>query len=233
MRALGALVAVACSGVVALVACDTGDGREFSRPPTSDQNQSVLTTAATTAPAVPTTTTFVVAPGTGPTTAAPVVGEAQLAVQLPWPDEGVIDIGYTCEGFGVAPDVSWSGSPPEATELGLAFIDLDAQGFVHWVVTGIPAGTTSIVGGMLPPGAVSQANDFGDPGYGGPCPSEGEHRYLLTLYALAFPTGLDADASAQEAINTLEAGSIAQVSAAGRYAQGGVLDQTDGAPTDA
>jgi Raf kinase inhibitor-like YbhB/YbcL family protein len=219
-------VAVAASCLALLAACDTDDGRDFSRPPTSDQNQSVLTTAVTSAP----TSTFVPGSTSSSTLPPAVVGEEELTLRLPWADEGLIDPAYTCEGFGVAPTVEWSGAPVGTAELGLALIDLDAQGFVHWVVTGIPAGTTSLIEGVIPPGAVSPNNDFGDPGYGGPCPPEGEHRYLLTLYALTAPLGLEGDVSANEAINAMEAASIAQVSAAGRYAAGGaplVSDTSD------
>jgi Raf kinase inhibitor-like YbhB/YbcL family protein len=220
VRAVAVIVAGTCAAT--LVACDTGDGRDFSRPPTSDQNQSVLTTAPSTTPTIPPTSTFDLATVPGPTSAPPVAGQAELTLQLPWADEGVIDVGYTCEGFGVTPDVSWSGVPVGTAELGLAFIDLDAQGFVHWAVTGIPASATSILGGSLPLGAVAHRNDFGDAAYGGPCPPEGEHQYLLTLYALGSPLGLLEPISGQEAINALEAGSIAQVSAAGRYSPGGI-----------
>jgi Raf kinase inhibitor-like YbhB/YbcL family protein len=217
MPGRAALLAV-CA--VALISCDTGDGRDFSRPPTSEQNQSVLTTtAATTAPA--TTVTFAPSTGAASTLPAEVVGELTMTLQLPWADEGMIDAAFTCEGAGVAPTVQWADVPPATAELGLALIDLDAQGFVHWVVAGIPAGTTSIVDGAIPPGAISLQNDFGDPGYGGPCPPEGEHQYLLTVYALGAPLGLGEDTSATEAINQFEANSIDQVSAAGRYAEGG------------
>jgi len=34
-------------------------------------------------------------------------------------------------------------------------------------------------------GGVESRNDFGDDGYGGPCPPPGKvHRYLITVYAL-------------------------------------------------
>jgi hypothetical protein len=45
------------------------------------------------------------------------------------------------------------------------------------------AGST---GGMLPAGALQTRTDFGVPGYGGPCPPEGDHphRYLFTVFAV-------------------------------------------------
>jgi Raf kinase inhibitor-like YbhB/YbcL family protein len=45
------------------------------------------------------------------------------------------------------------------------------------------AGST---GGKLPAGALQTRTDFGVPGYGGPCPPEGDHphRYLFTVFAV-------------------------------------------------
>ena len=41
-------------------------------------------------------------------------------------------------------------------------------------------------GGTLPAGALQTRTDFGAPGYGGPCPPEGDHphRYLFTVFAV-------------------------------------------------
>jgi Raf kinase inhibitor-like YbhB/YbcL family protein len=39
--------------------------------------------------------------------------------------------------------------------------------------------------GSTPPGSVQCRNDYGDLGYGGPCPPVGTtHRYLVRVYAL-------------------------------------------------
>jgi Raf kinase inhibitor-like YbhB/YbcL family protein len=42
------------------------------------------------------------------------------------------------------------------------------------------------MGGNLPAGALQKRTDFGVPGYGGPCPPEGDHphRYLFTVFAV-------------------------------------------------
>ena len=80
---------------------------------------------------------------------------------------------YTCEGRDVSPPLAWSGVPAGVTELQLRMEDPDAPGgtFVHWVVSGIEPGTTS-----LPEGSA---------GYKGPCPPGGKtHHYVLTLRAL-------------------------------------------------
>ncbi len=54
-------------------------------------------------------------------------------------------------------------------------------------------------GGKLPAGALQTRTDFGAPGYGGPCPPEGDHphRYLFTVFAVkADKLDVKADTSA-------------------------------------
>lgn len=52
-------------------------------------------------------------------------------------------------------------------------------------VTELPEGAGS-KGGNLPDGALQTRTDFGAPGYGGPCPPQGDHphRYLFTVFAV-------------------------------------------------
>ena len=67
--------------------------------------------------------------------------------------------------------------------------DPDAPGgtFVHWLIWNIPSGTREIPQGFK--NAFMGLTDFGQPGYGGPCPPPGKpHTYRFKLYALDFPT---------------------------------------------
>ena len=61
------------------------------------------------------------------------------------------------------------------------------------MVANLPPSTTSLEkgagtsdGSKLPQGTVQVRTDFGAPGYGGPCPPQGDHphRYLFTIFAL-------------------------------------------------
>lgn len=68
----------------------------------------------------------------------------------------------------------------------------DTDPFVHWVVWNIPADTTEIPEGWVPPMGVAQGmNGFSlsegmaQTGYGGPCPPVGEsHHYVFHLFAI-------------------------------------------------
>jgi Raf kinase inhibitor-like YbhB/YbcL family protein len=104
--------------------------------------------------------------------------------------------GFGCSGANVSPELKW-GAPPAGTKsFALTVYDPDAptgSGWWHWVVVDIPAtarelpkgagksGTVQIAGG-----ARQTRTDFGAPGYGGPCPPQGDkaHRYVFTLTAL-------------------------------------------------
>lgn len=105
-----------------------------------------------------------------------------------------MDARFTCEGRGVSPPLSWSGTPAGTKSFALIVDDPDApdpaapeRTFVHWVVYDIPPDVTALAEGAsqnLPGGARAGSNDFGKATYGGPCPPIGRHRYFHKLYAL-------------------------------------------------
>jgi len=93
---------------------------------------------------------------------------------------------YTCDGADQTPALKW-GEPPAGTKsFALVIDDPDAPSgtFRHWGVFDIPASTRSIGGGQQVGTEVT--NDFGKPGYGGPCPPKGHgtHHYHFKLFAL-------------------------------------------------
>ncbi len=99
---------------------------------------------------------------------------------------------YTCEGADRAPALAWQGAPEATKSFALVVDDPDAPDpkapqttWVHWVAYNIPATAASLPeGGTLPAGAREGLNDWKRPGYGGPCPPVGRHRYFFKLYAL-------------------------------------------------
>jgi hypothetical protein len=93
---------------------------------------------------------------------------------------------FTCDGSDQTPTLHW-GEPPAGTKsFALVIDDPDAPSgtFRHWGVFDIAASARSI-GGSQKIGT-EVANDFGKPGYGGPCPPKGHgpHHYHFKLFAL-------------------------------------------------
>ena len=108
-------------------------------------------------------------------------------------DHGPIPAAHTCEGADRSPALIWTGAPAGTKSLALIVDDPDApdpkapkRTWVHWVLYDIPPGTTGLPEGgkPLPEGAHEGLNDWGRPGYGGPCPPVGRHRYFFRLHAL-------------------------------------------------
>jgi hypothetical protein len=108
---------------------------------------------------------------------------------------------FTCNGAGISPQLSWSEPPAGTASFTLIVTDPDAPGrtFVHWVIYDLPAETRELLEGMpglgqLTNGSRQGHNDFGEIGYGGPCPpGNSAHHYHFALYALDaklnLPTG--------------------------------------------
>lgn len=93
---------------------------------------------------------------------------------------------YTCDGADKTPVLRWGAPPAETKSFALVIDDPDAPSgtFRHWGVFDIPASARSIGGGQKI--GTEVANDFGKPGYGGPCPPKGHgpHHYHFKLFAL-------------------------------------------------
>lgn len=92
---------------------------------------------------------------------------------------------YTCDGENINPPLQFHDIPKEAQSLVLIVDDPDAPSktWVHWVVYNIPVSTTEVKENSKQKGKEVDT-DFGKPGYGGPCPPSGSHRYFFKLYAL-------------------------------------------------
>jgi Raf kinase inhibitor-like YbhB/YbcL family protein len=104
--------------------------------------------------------------------------------------------GWGMNGGNQSPHLRWSGFPRETRGFAVTMFDPDAptaSGFWHWVLLDLPATVTELPRGSgarggqrLPSGALSIANDFGEPAYCGPAPPAGDrpHRYFLAVHAL-------------------------------------------------
>lgn len=101
-------------------------------------------------------------------------------------DGGRIPRKYTCDGDNVAPPLEWSGVPDGSRSVAIICEDPDAPAgaFTHWVVYDIPVGKHRLYeGSSLGHAGV---NDFGNTGFGGPCPPKQDHahHYHFRVYAL-------------------------------------------------
>lgn len=104
-------------------------------------------------------------------------------------DGGTIPGRFTCDGEDRSPRLRWSGAPQGSKSFALIMDDPDAPvgTFTHWLLHAIPAGVSELTEGQQP-GQIGTTlkNDFGRPGYRGPCPprGHGRHRYYFTICAL-------------------------------------------------
>ena len=101
---------------------------------------------------------------------------------------------YTCEGEDRSPELTIADVPDDAAALAVVVDDPDAPGgtFTHWLLWNLPPDTVEIPEGVAQReeapdlDAMQGENDFGEVGYRGPCPPEGDdsHEYRFTLYVL-------------------------------------------------
>lgn len=204
-RVVGAVAAVLALG---FAGCGN-DGTELRSPSpdltTTTASTTVMTSTPSTAPATGD------GPGGDDGDAAGVTSTASTAAtrvfQLTSPaftEGGTIPDEFTCVGDDVSPPLAWSGVPAGTVELALVVRDPDADGFVHWVVAGLPAATGGLAKGKPPAGATQALNDFGRAGWAGPCPPSDVHHYDFRIYALSAPSGVAAETAAAEAADRVE-----------------------------
>lgn len=103
---------------------------------------------------------------------------------------------FGCTGENISPELYWENPPAGTKSFAVTVYDPDAptgSGWWHWLIFNIPdnikelnqnAGNPTL--NLAPAGSVQSVTSFGAPGYGGPCPPEGDnfHRYIFTVFAL-------------------------------------------------
>jgi len=137
---------------------------------------------------------------------------------------GMIPPKYTCDGSDVSPPLAFAGAPAGAKTIALICDDPDAPRgtWVHWVLYNLPASAKGLpeqvpTQGTLPNGARQGRNDFGNIGYGGPCPPSGTHRYFFRVYALDAELKLDPGATKAQLVKAMTAHILAQGELVGKY----------------
>lgn len=139
-----------------------------------------------------------------------------------------IDARFTCDGEDASPALSWEGVPDGTKELALLLEDPDAPGgvFTHWLVYALAPRETALPAGVPAEGQVGSPrlrqgrNDFGDAGYGGPCPPGGEtHRYVFRLLALRSELGLESLADRAALLAAIEGRVLAEARLTATYSR--------------
>jgi len=132
---------------------------------------------------------------------------------------------HTCDNNDLSPQLEWQGFPAETRSLVLIVEDPDAPAgtWVHWVLYDIPPSVTNLPEGIgaeesIPGFGTQGSNDFGNLGYGGPCPPGGNpHRYFFRLYALDTMLELDPGAKRDEVVASMEGHILDQGELMGTY----------------
>jgi len=96
--------------------------------------------------------------------------------------------------------------------------------WVHWVLYNIPPTTTELAEGVssLPKGTLEANNDWKKPGYGGPSPPKGVHRYFHKLYALdTMLPNLGPSATKSTVVHAMKGHVIGEAELIGTYKKGG------------
>ena len=134
----------------------------------------------------------------------------------------------TCDGPDLSPDIQLPTPPPGTKSFAIVMDDPDAPiKFTHWLAYNIPAGTRDIAEGASSPSkrldhGAEGVNNFGNLGYGGPCPPVGRaHHYVLKVYALDVNPALPPGQNKQQLAAVLDGHVLAEGQITGLYARGG------------
>lgn len=136
-------------------------------------------------------------------------------------ESGAIPSKYTCDGQNINPPLEILDPPEGAKSLALIVDDPDAPmgTFTHWIIWNISPEVTRIDENSLPQGSLQGKNDFGEVGYGGPCPPSGTHRYFFKLYALNDKINLEEGASKNDLEEAIRGKIIEQSELVGTYSR--------------
>jgi len=126
---------------------------------------------------------------------------------------------HTCEGADSAPPLAWSGAPASTQSFAIVVDAPDAPDpakpqrvWVHCVRAQLSATVTSLPA----QGGVDGNNDWNAPGWRGPCPPVGRHRYFFKVYALDAKIG-DAGMTKAQLLKAMQGHVVAAGELIGTY----------------
>jgi hypothetical protein len=128
---------------------------------------------------------------------------------------------YTCDGDDVSPPLNFNDIPKGTKSLVLIMDDPDSPNgtFTHWLIWNISPDKRGFEEDYLVVEEAEGTNDFGNVGYGGPCPKSGTHRYYFKLYALNATLDLPATTSKSELEVEMDKHVIDEVELVGLYSR--------------
>lgn len=154
-------------------------------------------------------------------------GDTKMAIVITssaFKEAGMIPPKYTCDGQNISPPLNWQQTPQGVKSFALISDDPDAPvgTWVHWVMWNIPAEVNGLPEGVqpikeLPDGSKQGISDFHRPGYGGPCPPSGTHRYYFKIYALDTKLDLPDNSTKQSLLAAMKGHILAEGSLMGKY----------------
>ncbi|MBN1788823.1 MAG: YbhB/YbcL family Raf kinase inhibitor-like protein [Sedimentisphaerales bacterium] len=131
---------------------------------------------------------------------------------------------YTCDGTNISPPLQFKGIPAGTKSIALISDDPDAPmgTWVHWVIWNIPAEANGLPENVptdaeLPDGSKQGITDFRRPGYGGPCPPSGTHRYYFKVYALDSMLDLSVRSTKEDLLEAMQGYILAEGVLMGKY----------------
>ena len=136
-----------------------------------------------------------------------------------------VPVEFTCDGANISPALTWTAPPAATQSLVLTVEDPDAphHAWAHWLVYDLPPTERELPEAVaprapLPSGAQQGRNDFGQIGYGGPCPPPGHpHRYFFKIYALDSRLDLPRGSSRVQLEQAMRGHVLASGEVMGRY----------------
>ena len=145
-------------------------------------------------------------------------GDSGMTATLPFREGEPVPATFTCDGKNVAPAITWAGLPEGTVEIAIQVVDLEAEDYTHWVITGLKPSSGGIAEGVVPVGAVQAKNSKGTIGYDGPCPPKGSlHNYLYEVDALDSHVSITSGTDPDSALQAIGAATIQSASVSGTY----------------
>lgn len=154
-------------------------------------------------------------------------GGRMMAITVTSPvfeEAGMIPSKYTGDGEDISPPLKWEGLPTGTKSIALICDDPDApmKTWVHWVMWNIPPDVRQLPENVppqaeLPNGSRQGITDFNRPGYGGPAPPRGTHRYYFKIYALDTTLDLANTSRKKDLLKAVEGHILGEGQLMGKY----------------